>query len=111
MGYVDTQLFINGQWQQALEGRTLPVVNPATGSEIGRVGVRSRDPRIPESNTSCAVRLGWLVTHTIPPFLQAPNDTSLVGYTRQVDCVRPALPGHLRVRLQPQRALRESRNR
>jgi hypothetical protein len=59
------------------------------------VGVRLRDPRIPESNTSCAVRLGWLVTHTIPPFLQPPNDTTLVGCTHQVDCARPALPGCL----------------
>jgi succinate-semialdehyde dehydrogenase/glutarate-semialdehyde dehydrogenase len=42
MGYVDTQLFINGQWQQALEGRTLPVVNPATGTEIGRVAHAGR---------------------------------------------------------------------
>ena len=37
MGYVDTQLFINGQWQQSVEERTMPVVNPATGKEIGRV--------------------------------------------------------------------------
>jgi succinate-semialdehyde dehydrogenase / glutarate-semialdehyde dehydrogenase len=42
MGYVDTQLFINGQWQQAVEGRTLPVVNPATGTEIGRVAHAGR---------------------------------------------------------------------
>ena len=37
MGYVDTQLFINGNWQAPAEGRTLPVLNPATGREIGRV--------------------------------------------------------------------------
>jgi succinate-semialdehyde dehydrogenase / glutarate-semialdehyde dehydrogenase len=42
MGYVDTQLFINGQWQQPVEGRTLPVVNPATGQEIGRVAHAGR---------------------------------------------------------------------
>jgi succinate-semialdehyde dehydrogenase/glutarate-semialdehyde dehydrogenase len=42
MGYVDTQLFINGQWQQPAEGRTLPVVNPATGKEIGRVAHAGR---------------------------------------------------------------------
>ncbi len=42
MGYVDTQLFINGQWQQPVEGRTLPVVNPATGKEIGRVAAAGR---------------------------------------------------------------------
>ena len=42
MGYVDTQLFINGKWQEPAEGRTLAVLNPATGSEIGRVAHASR---------------------------------------------------------------------
>jgi succinate-semialdehyde dehydrogenase/glutarate-semialdehyde dehydrogenase len=42
MGYVDTQLFINGQWQPPAEGKTLPVLNPATGKEIGRVAHAGR---------------------------------------------------------------------
>ena len=42
MGYVDTQLFINGQWQQPAEGKTLPVLNPSTGKEIGRVAHAGR---------------------------------------------------------------------
>ena len=37
MTYPNTQLFINGQWQDASAGRTLAVVKPATGQEIGRV--------------------------------------------------------------------------
>jgi succinate-semialdehyde dehydrogenase/glutarate-semialdehyde dehydrogenase len=37
MTYPNTQLFINGQWQDAADGRTLAVHNPATGKEIGRV--------------------------------------------------------------------------
>jgi succinate-semialdehyde dehydrogenase/glutarate-semialdehyde dehydrogenase len=37
MTYPNTQLFINGQWQDAADGRTLAVFNPATGKEIGRV--------------------------------------------------------------------------
>ena len=37
MTYPDTQLFINGRWQDAASGRTLAVFNPATGQEIGRV--------------------------------------------------------------------------
>ena len=36
MTYPNTQLFIDGQWQDAADGRTLPVFNPATGKEIGR---------------------------------------------------------------------------
>src|ERR1044071_3567010 len=42
MGYIDTQLFINGQWQPPVEGKTLPVMNPATGKEIGRVAHAGR---------------------------------------------------------------------
>ena len=37
MTYPDTQLLINGQWVDAADGKTLAVVNPATGKEIGRV--------------------------------------------------------------------------
>ncbi|MBS3996174.1 MAG: NAD-dependent succinate-semialdehyde dehydrogenase [Hydrogenophaga sp.] len=42
MTYPNTQLFINGQWQDGSEGKTLPVVNPATGLEIGTVAHASR---------------------------------------------------------------------
>ena len=37
MTYLNTQLFIAGQWQDAAEGKTLAVFNPSTGKEIGRV--------------------------------------------------------------------------
>jgi succinate-semialdehyde dehydrogenase/glutarate-semialdehyde dehydrogenase len=37
MTYPNTQLFINGQWQDAAERQNLAVFNPATGQEIGRV--------------------------------------------------------------------------
>lgn len=37
MSYPNTQLFINGQWCDAAGGKTIPVVNPATGKEIGQV--------------------------------------------------------------------------
>jgi succinate-semialdehyde dehydrogenase / glutarate-semialdehyde dehydrogenase len=37
MQYPNTQLLIDGQWQDAASGKSLPVVNPATGQEIGRV--------------------------------------------------------------------------
>ncbi|MBP0625399.1 NAD-dependent succinate-semialdehyde dehydrogenase [Cupriavidus consociatus] len=37
MNYPNTQLFIDGKWQDAVDGRTLAVLNPATGQEIGRV--------------------------------------------------------------------------
>lgn len=42
MTYPNTQLFINGQWQDAADGRSLAVHNPATGKEIGRVAHASK---------------------------------------------------------------------
>lgn len=35
--YPDTQLLINGEWRNALGGRTIDVLNPATGEVIGKV--------------------------------------------------------------------------
>ena len=37
MTYPQTRLFIAGEWQDAADGKTLAVFNPATGLEIGRV--------------------------------------------------------------------------
>ncbi|HEY1796050.1 MAG TPA: NAD-dependent succinate-semialdehyde dehydrogenase [Stellaceae bacterium] len=37
MSYPDVLLFIDGQWTKAAGGRSIPVVNPATGDEIGTV--------------------------------------------------------------------------
>jgi succinate-semialdehyde dehydrogenase / glutarate-semialdehyde dehydrogenase len=37
MSYANTQLLIDNQWRDAQGGKTLPVVNPASGAEIGRV--------------------------------------------------------------------------
>ena len=37
MAYPNTQLFIDGVWRDAENGRTLPVFNPASAQEIGRV--------------------------------------------------------------------------
>lgn len=42
MTYPDSQLFINGVWREAADGRTLDVVNPSTGQAIGRVSHAGR---------------------------------------------------------------------
>ena len=34
MTYPNTQLFINGQWQDAKDGKSLAVFNPATGKAV-----------------------------------------------------------------------------
>ena len=40
--YVDTKLLIGNQWLEASDGKTLPVVNPATGHPIGKVACASK---------------------------------------------------------------------
>ena len=40
--YPNTQLFIDGAWAPAASGRTLPVVNPASGEQIGTVAHAER---------------------------------------------------------------------
>lgn len=40
--YPDTQLLIDGAWRPAAEGRTIPVVDPATGETIGTVAHATR---------------------------------------------------------------------
>jgi succinate-semialdehyde dehydrogenase / glutarate-semialdehyde dehydrogenase len=42
MTYPDTQLYINGQWLAAADGRSLAVVNPSTGQQIGHVAHAAR---------------------------------------------------------------------
>jgi succinate-semialdehyde dehydrogenase/glutarate-semialdehyde dehydrogenase len=40
--YQDTQLFINGEWGPAAAGGVLPVLNPATGEQIGTLARAER---------------------------------------------------------------------
>ncbi|MEM7408222.1 MAG: NAD-dependent succinate-semialdehyde dehydrogenase [Pseudomonadota bacterium] len=40
--YPDVQLFINGQWRDGAEGKTLPIIDPATEEEIGRLAHATR---------------------------------------------------------------------
>ena len=37
MTYPNSQLFIAGEWRDAMDGKTIAVFNPANGQEIGRV--------------------------------------------------------------------------
>jgi succinate-semialdehyde dehydrogenase / glutarate-semialdehyde dehydrogenase len=56
--YPSTQLLINGQWCDAVDGRTLAVINPATGAEIGRVahaGIPDLDRALAAANNGFAV--------------------------------------------------------
>src|SRR5690606_367604 len=35
--YPNTQLFIDGEWRDGVEGKTIPVTDPSTGAVIGTV--------------------------------------------------------------------------
>jgi succinate-semialdehyde dehydrogenase/glutarate-semialdehyde dehydrogenase len=41
--YPDVSLFIDGAWTKAAAGRTIPVLNPATGEPVGTVAHADRD--------------------------------------------------------------------
>ena len=40
--YPNTQLYIDGAWCAAASGRTMPVMNPATGKQIGTLAHAER---------------------------------------------------------------------
>ena len=40
--YPDVQLFIDGKWREGAEGKTLPIIDPATEEEIGRLAHATR---------------------------------------------------------------------
>ncbi|MES2665706.1 MAG: NAD-dependent succinate-semialdehyde dehydrogenase [Pseudomonadota bacterium] len=42
MTYPDTRLYIDGQWQPAAAGKTIPVLDPATAKQIGTVAWAER---------------------------------------------------------------------
>ena len=50
LGYPDTQLLLNGLWRDGADGKTIPVVDPATGACIGKVAQAS----IADLNTALA---------------------------------------------------------
>ena len=68
MTYPSTQLFIAGEWQDAADGRSLAVFNPATGKEIGRVahaGIKDLDRAL------AAAQKGFEVWRDVPAFERA----------------------------------------
>lgn len=62
--YPHTQLFINGTWRDAADGRTMPVVNPATGQEIGRLAHAGRQDL---DAALAAAEQGFLVWRDMTP--------------------------------------------
>jgi len=64
MTYPNTQLYINGEWQDAAEGRSLAVHNPATGKEIGRVAQAGKADL---DRALAAAQKGFEVWRDMPP--------------------------------------------
>lgn len=63
--YPDTRLLIDNQWQDAADGRTIDVFNPATGAVIGRVahaGKRELDLALAAAQRGFAV---WRATSVV----------------------------------------------
>ena len=68
MTYPHTRLFIAGEWQDAADGKTLAVFNPATGLEIGRVAHAG----IPDLDRAlAAAQKGFEVWRDVPAFERA----------------------------------------
>ncbi|MEX0694046.1 MAG: aldehyde dehydrogenase family protein, partial [Rhodospirillales bacterium] len=40
--YPDVKLFINGQWRDGADGKSMPIIDPATEEEIGRLAMATR---------------------------------------------------------------------
>ena len=66
--YPSTRLLIDGRWCDAADGRTLPVMNPATGAEIGRVA-RAGIPDL--ERALAAARKGFATWRTTSAFERA----------------------------------------
>ncbi|VVD95258.1 aldehyde dehydrogenase [Pandoraea communis] len=68
MSYIDTKLFIDGQWCDALDGATIAVTNPSTGETIGFVARATKDDL--ERAVSAAAR-GFAEWRNVPAIERA----------------------------------------
>ncbi|RWR31172.1 NAD-dependent succinate-semialdehyde dehydrogenase [Sinirhodobacter populi] len=62
MSYPDTQLFIGGTWRDALDGRTIDVIDPATGSAIGKVAHAAKADLDLALDAAAKAFPGWAAT-------------------------------------------------
>ncbi|NDZ12455.1 NAD-dependent succinate-semialdehyde dehydrogenase [Variovorax sp. WS11] len=78
--YVDTRLLINGEWCDAASGKTLDVINPATGKPIGKVahaGIADLDRALE------AAQRGFLAWRKIPANERAATMRKAAGLLRE----------------------------
>jgi succinate-semialdehyde dehydrogenase/glutarate-semialdehyde dehydrogenase len=80
MTYPNTQLFIDGRWQDAADGRTLAVHNPATGQEIGRV---AHADRADLDRALAAAQKGFEIWRDMPPAERGKIMRRAAGFMRE----------------------------
>jgi succinate-semialdehyde dehydrogenase/glutarate-semialdehyde dehydrogenase len=78
--YVDTRLLINGEWCDAASGKTLDVINPATGKPIGKVAHAG----IPDLDRALeAAQRGFVAWRKIPANERAATMRKAAGLLRE----------------------------
>jgi succinate-semialdehyde dehydrogenase/glutarate-semialdehyde dehydrogenase len=78
--YTDTRLLINGEWCNALSGKTLDVLNPATGKTIGKVahaGIADLDQAL------SAARHGFEIWRRVPAHERAATMRKAAALVRE----------------------------
>lgn len=87
--YPDTLLFIDGAWCASASGRTLPVVNPATGKQIGTLAYAER----PDLDRALeAARKGFAVWRKISAFERSKIMRKAANLMRErADMIAPLL--------------------
>ncbi|OWS71807.1 NAD-dependent succinate-semialdehyde dehydrogenase [Polynucleobacter aenigmaticus] len=63
MNYPNTQLLINGKWRDSGDGQSIPIVNPSTGLEIGRVSCATKSDL---DEALSAAQIGFDIWRKIP---------------------------------------------
>jgi succinate-semialdehyde dehydrogenase/glutarate-semialdehyde dehydrogenase len=86
---IEVQLYVNGQWRNAAGGKTLPLVNPASGQEIGRLS-HAEIPDL-EQAVEAAVE-GFRAWKKVSPFERAKLLRKAAEILRsRVDAIAPLL--------------------
>ena len=89
MNYTNTQLLIDGQWRDAADGRSLPVLNPATGEEIGRV---AHAGTVDLDDALAAAQKGFLHWRDVPAIERGRTLRRAAGLMRErADAIAPLL--------------------
>jgi succinate-semialdehyde dehydrogenase/glutarate-semialdehyde dehydrogenase len=78
--YPDTQLFIDGQWVPGASGRVIPVENPATGQQIGKL---ARADIADLDRALAAAAKGFLIWRNLSAYERAKIMRAAAGLLRE----------------------------